>query len=772
MASSNSIFRMFQKHKKIKIGILIFLGIVCLVPVLFFLLVYNGFYGKVYSKEELKNIQNYQATEVYSEDGKILGNYYWENRNSVRFKNVPHFLIEELISTEDARFYEHNGVDFQGLFRVFFKTLLMGDKKSGGGSTISQQLSKNLFKRKKYGKLTMPVNKIKEAIHAMRLHQVYNQEEILVLYLNTVSMGEDTYGIKNASLRFFSKPQDSLSMEEGAVLVGMLKNPTVYNPRLHPKTALKRRNTVLNNMADRGYISKEKSQKLKDKPLILHYKNTGTYGEIAPYFLKNLEGIASKIIDSLKNPEGENYSLYTDGLKITTTINYSMQDYALKSVNEHMKNLQELFDKECSRSNPWKNNKKLLAGMIKKSDRYKILVKAGVKDSEIKRIFKNPVEMDIFDWEGGHKTTLSPLDSVIRNLTILQTGFFAMEPNTGDVKVWIGGNDYSYFQYDHVLSKRQIGSTFKPIVYATALEQGVSPCKFYDNEQTAYEKYGGWAPGNANATYGGRYSMKGALINSVNVVSVEVLLEAGIGNAVQTAHQLGIKSEIPYVPAIALGVADISLMEMVKAYCAFPNGGKAVTARSILKIEDRHGKVIWHAAKFPQTKQVLKKQTTFYLTEMLKGVINEGTASRLRYTYHLKGAMAGKTGTTQSQADGWFLGYTPGLVAGAWVGAESPRVHFRSSTYGQGAAVALPIWGLFMQKCQADKDLSPYVSGNFHYGYNLYSMPDCPNFKEDNVFGKMRKWFTRKINKPKEPKKAEKTEEKKKNKKKFRLFGK
>ena len=760
---------MFTKHRKIKIGALIVLGMLCLLPILLFIMVYFGAYGKVYSKKELKNIQNYQATEVYSEDAKVLGKYYWENRSNVNLKNVPHFLIEELIATEDARFYEHNGVDFQGLLRVFFKTLLMGDKKSGGGSTISQQLSKNLFKRTRHGILTMPVNKIKEAIHALRIHQVYNQEEILVLYLNTVSMGEDTYGIKNSALRFFSKPPDSLSIEEGAVLIGMLKSPTIYNPRLHPKIALKRRNTVLNNMADRGYITEEKAESLKALPLKINYKNTGIYGEVAPYFLRHIEEMALAIVDSLKTPEGKEYNFYTDGLKITTTLNYQMQEYAMAAVKEHMKYLQGLFDKETKGRNPWKKNNKLISTTIKNSDRYKALVKAGAKDDKIKKVFKTPVEMEFFDWDGGHKTTLSPLDSVIQSMTILQTGFLAMEPNTGDVKVWIGGNNYSYFQYDHIKSKRQIGSTFKPIVYATAIDQGVSPCKFYDNEQKVYDQYGGWSPGNSNANYGGKYSMKGALINSINVVSVEVLMGAGIGNVIQKAHQLGIKSDIPYVPAIALGVADISLMEMVKAYCAFPNGGKVVKNMPITKIQDRNGRVIWSSGRHKAGRQVFKKQTAFYITEMLKGVINEGTASRLRSKYGLRGEMAGKTGTTQSQADGWFIGYTPGLVAGAWVGAESHQVHFRSTTYGQGAAVALPIWGLFIKKCKADKTLSSYVTGHFNLGYGSNSMPDCENFKEDNVFGKIRKWFTRKNDKsPKE----EEPKPKEKKKKKFKLFGK
>jgi len=754
-----------ERNKKIRKWILRILGILFLFPILLFLLVYFGAFGKLHSKEDLKSIQNYLATEVYSEEGKVLGNYYWENRSIIDYNSIPNFLIESLIATEDSRFYEHNGVDSRGLMRVFFKTLLMGDKRSGGGSTIGQQLAKNLFKRKNYSILTMPVNKIKEAIHAVRFNSVYTQNEILALYLNTVSVGEDTYGIKNAAMRFFSKPPDSLAIEEGAVLIGMLKSPTAYNPRLHPANSLARRNNVINNLAEHGYIKKEAADSLKKIPLILRYKKTGMYGDVAPYFLLQIEQLATSILDTIKNLDEKKYNIYTDGLKIYTTLDYQMQEHAVAAMQKHMKYLQNLFDKQWKRSNPWGKKSNVISSAVKNSKRYKTLAEAGVKEADINKIFKTPLSMDVFDWEGGHKTDLSPLDSIKYYAKILHNGFLAMDPFTGNIKVWIGGNNYNYFQYDHVKSKRQVGSTFKPIVYATAINQGMNPCEYFKNEQHVYEQFENWSPGNADGEYGGKYSIQGALENSVNVVSVEILLRTGIDNVIRTARNMGIESEIPTVPSIALGVADISLLEMVKAYCTFPNGGKSVEPKFITRIEDRYGKVIYIPKNNYKSKRVFSKQTAYYMNEMLKGVINKGTASRIRSTYGLSGEMAGKTGTTQSQADGWFIGYTPGLVAGAWVGADNPSVHFNSTFYGQGAAMALPIWAYFIKKCKTDVDCKKYVNGKFNFGDHLISMPECSSYIEDNMFDKIRNWFNNgKIKKEKERNGVEKK------KKRFKFF--
>ncbi|MBA3705431.1 MAG: transglycosylase domain-containing protein, partial [Bacteroidetes bacterium] len=599
---------------------------------------------------------------------------------------------------------------------------------------------------------------------------VYTQEEILGLYLNTVSVGEETYGIRNAAIRFFGKTPDSLSIEEGAVLIGMLKNPTLYNPRLHPKTSLVRRNVVINNLVERDYLKKETADSLKKIPIRLKYKNSGMYGELAPYFLIQIEELAKTILDTVKKSNGDKYNLYTDGLKIYTTIDYQMQAYAVAAMEKHMKYLQTLFDNYWSHSSLSGKKKKIIATSIKNSKRYQALSEAGMKDEKIQKIFRDTLSMEMFNWNGALKVTLSPLDSIKYYMKILHTGFLAMDPFTGKIKAWVGGIDYNYFQYDHVTSTRQVGSTFKPIVYATALEQGMSPCDYIKNEQQVYEQFENWSPSNADGKYGGKYSMKGALQNSVNVVSVEVLFKAGIDNIIRNAKNMGIKSEIPAVPSIALGVADVSLLEMVKAYCVFPNGGKSVEAQYITRIENAQGKVLYKATNSYKSKRVISKQTAFYMTEMLKGVVNEGTASRLRSTYGLSGEMAGKTGTTQSQADGWFIGYTPGLVAGAWVGAESPSVHFNSTFYGQGASMALPIWAYFMQKCKKDKDCKKKVNGKFNFGDDLIPMPECDSYEEDNLFDKIGNWFSNdKKEKPKEIQKIEGTEKKKKR---FRFFGK
>jgi penicillin-binding protein 1A len=425
------------------------------------------------------------------------------------------------------------------------------------------------------------------------------------------------------------------------------------------------------------------------------------YGNIAPYFLLQIEQLATSILDSIKNADGggeKKYNLYTDGLKIYTTLNYQLQEHAMAGMQKHMKYLQNLFNTQWKRSNPWGRKASVITNAMKESKRYKSLVEEGKNTVEINKIFSTPIPMEVFDWNGGHKENFSPLDSIKYCARLLHNGFLAMDPFNGEIKVWIGGNDYNYFQYDHVRSKRQVGSTFKPIVYATAIEQGMSPCDYIKNEQHVYDQFNGWSPENADGEYGGKYSLKGALANSINVVSVEVLLKAGISNVIRLAKNMGIESNIPAVPSIALGVADVSLLEMVKAYCTFPNGGKSVTPVFIARIEDKHGNIIYQAKNNNKSKKVISKQTAYYITEMLKGVVNEGTASRLRGTYGVSGEIAGKTGTTQSQTDGWFIGYTPGLVAGAWVGAENPAVHFSSIVYGQGASTALPIWAYFMKK--------------------------------------------------------------------------
>jgi penicillin-binding protein 1A len=734
------------RYRKIFRWTLYGIGILCLLPLLFFVLVHQGAFGKLHTGEELRNIRSYQGSEVYSSDKKLLGSFFWENRSSAKPEDIPPFLIHALIATEDARFYEHRGVDFRSLMRVFFKTLLMRDKSAGGGSTISQQLAKNLFKRQDHGILSMPVNKIKEAVHAVRFSQVYTQEEILMLYLNTVSMGEDTYGIKNASLRFFGKEPKALALEQAAMLVGMLKSPTQYNPRLHPDKALIRRNVVIHNLAAHRYINAAEADSLQKLPLRLNYKNAGLYGDIAPYFLRHVEEQAKTLLDSLKAGGGHKYNLYTDGLKIHATLDYRMQEQAMEAVKKHMKSLQAQFDRQWTLN---MQNKMLIRKAILNTPYYKKLLKQGLTRKEIARRINEKKSREVFDWDGGHRASFSFADSVIHSLKQLHTGFLAMEPGSGYIRAWVGGNDYRFFQYDHVKSKRQVGSTFKPVVYATALDRGMDPCDYIENDRRVYPQFEGWSPGNADGVYGGKYSLKGALAGSVNVVTAEVLLKAGIGNTIATARRMGIESRLPAVPSIALGVADISLLEMVKTYCVFPNGGKTTRPVVITHIEDARGRVIYKAPAY-KSRQAIGRQSAWYVTQMLQAVVNEGTAQRLRTRYALKGDMAGKTGTTQSGADGWFIGYTPGLVSGVWVGAENPAVHFRSSEYGQGAHMALPVWAFFMQQVRRDRLTRRYSTGHFA-GKGLKDIPPCASFREDTFLDRVKELFSKKDRQERKP---------------------
>jgi penicillin-binding protein 1A len=752
-----------KKILLITAGILLLL---CIPPIIFFFMVYNGYFGKVYTGKELRALQSYVASDVYSSDKKLLGKYYWENRSNIDAKHLPSFLVSALVATEDARFFEHNGIDTKGMLRVFFKTLLMHERNAGGGSTIGQQLAKNLLKRQDHGWLTMPVNKIKEAIHAVRFSKVYTPNEILALYLNTVSLGEDTYGIKNASMRFFNTSYDSLRIEQAAVLIGMLKSPTRYNPRMHPELSLQRRNVVIENMEYRGYLKQHIGDSLKKLPLRIHYNHSGTAEGIAPYFLAKVEQITNNLLDSIKGPQGKKYNLYTDGLKIYTTLDHDLQVFAIAAMKKHMQQLQAQFDRYWKNGSPWGRNAAVISTAIKNTQRFKSLSAQHLKQADISKAFKTPAETELFDWNGGHKAMISPIDSIKYYAKLLQSGFLAMDPHNGQIKAWVGGDDFGYFQYDHVTAKRQVGSTFKPIVFANALEQGVSPCDYFRNDKKVYDEYGGWSPENAEDEYGGKYSLRGALAHSVNVVSVDVLLQAGIDRTVRLAHNMGIESEIPEVPSIALGVADISLLEMVRAYCTFPNGGRKTEAVFITRIEDRSGKVIYRAPEQKEGKQIISRQSAYYMNQMLKAVVNEGTASALRGEYHFREEIAGKTGTTQSQADGWFIGFSPNLVAGVWVGAESPSVHFNSISYGQGAHMALPIWGLFFQKVKADKHTKHYISGTFPYSSDLSRMPACESFVEDNFFDKLKNFFHR----GKDGKVVKDIEEKPKEKKKHTWF--
>lgn len=667
-----------------------------------FFVVFFGYTGHVPNTSQLLNIQNPQASEVISDDGRLLGRYYIENRSNVTFDEIPGNVINALIATEDIRFYEHRGIDEVALLRVFFKTILLQDRSSGGGSTLSQQIAKNLFPRNDFGLLSLPVNKLREAIIAYRLEKIYSKEEILTLYLNTVPFSENIYGIEIASERFFSKKPSDLSIEEAAVLVGMLKATTLYNPRTYPEESKERRNVVIGQMAANGFITEEQGRMLKAKPLELKYRRISYNEGPAPYFLEMLRPELLEWCASHFKENGDPWNLYTDGLKIITTINSNLQFYSRQAVNEHMKDLQKVFDNHWSDSDPWKQDNNILDRAVQRTERHKKMKASGYSEEQISDAFNQKTDMHLFTWEGMKESEMSPMDSVKHYLRFLNTGFLVIDPSSGAVKSWIGGIDFRFFKYDHVLSERQVGSTIKPFIYLSALETGLSPFEYFPNEKKIYTRYQDWSPSNSDGIYKGYYSMEGALSKSVNTVAVEVLMQTGIDNAISTFKKLGIQSDLPRVPSLALGVTSVNLKDLLASYSVLCNGGMMITPFYLISINDSEGNLLEEfEPPVPQPANVNEVNCRIII-HMLESAVNKGTGAKIRTVYNILGDFAGKTGTTQNQSDGWFAGITPSLIAGCWVGAEDPGIHFRTITFGQGAYTALPVVGKFFHKLYND----------------------------------------------------------------------
>lgn len=693
-------------------------GVLFLLGALFFILVFVGTFGPVPSNQQLQDIKNPIASEVLSVDGKVLGRYYVENRSSVKFSEISPNVIKALVATEDSRFYEHRGIDEIALLRVFVKSILLQDHSSGGGSTLSQQLAKNLYPRVNLGPISMPVNKIREGIIAYRMERIYSKEDILTLYLNTVPFAENIFGIEVAAERFFSKSPNELSVPEAATIIGMLKANNYYNPHSNPDRARERRNVVVDLMAKHDYITKTEAEEFKADPLVLKYSPiTYTQGP-APYFVERLKPQLLKWCKEHQKEDGENYNLFTDGLVITTTIEYNLQFYAQQSVKDYMKNLQNVFDNHWKGKDIFKDN----PGIIK----------SAVNSRELKgKNLDEKIRTSLFTWSGLRDTTITRLDSIKHYLKFLNTGFIAIEPQTGALKAWVGGIDFRYYKYDHITAPRQTGSAFKPIVYLSALETGILPDKYYPNVQKIYDEYDNWSPQNSHNEYGGYYTMKGALAKSLNTVSVEVLLDAGIANTIDVAKRLGIDADIPDYPSIALGVASVSLKDMVEAYAGIVNDGRPVETYYLVQIADHEGKVLEQFEYRQNDTQAASPENCRTVINMMQAVVDEGTGNAIRSRFGIEGDFAGKTGTTQDNSDGWFIGVSPGLVTGCWVGADDPRVHFRTITYGQGAYMALPIVGSFYSRVQKDAKVSKYIGGSFNQPPpEILAMLDLPDYKD------------------------------------------
>jgi penicillin-binding protein 1A len=695
--------------------------------ILLFLLASWGVFGTLPTFEELESPEKNLATEVISIDGKTLGKYAYENRTPVKFKDLPENLLQALVATEDERFYNHSGIDFKATARMVVK---MG--RDGGGSTITQQLAKLLF----HGEgsrsiLKRVIQKVKEYVIAVRLERQYTKQEILTMYLNKYDFLNQAVGIRSASRIYFGKEPIDLTLSESAMLVGMLKNASLYNPLRRAELVTTRRNVVFGQMFRNNFIDEIQRDSLRALDLGLDVHREGHSDGYATYFREYLRDFMKEWIENNPKPDGSSYNLHRDGLKIYTTIDSRMQRYAEEAVDEHMANLQRVFFKEQRRNRtaPFYDLEPeqvqfTMEQAMKRSNRWKRMKRSGVPEKDIRASFQEKTKMRVFSWHGEIDTLMSPMDSIRYYKHFLRAGLMSVEPQTGHVKAWVGGYDYKHFQFDAVKQqKRQVGSTFKPFVYATAINQlNLSPCQKYPN--TLYtipkEKYGmpeDWAPKNSTEQYGGELTLKEALAGSVNVISAKLIDMVHPNNVVNLARRSGIQSEIPAVPSIALGSVDLSLFEMVGAYATFANKGLQVEQMMVLRIEDKNGTVLEQFV--PKSKEVLSEESAYVVINLLSGVTESGSGIRLRttggvyrdnvstgYPYQFDNPIAGKTGTTQNQSDGWFMGMVPNLATGVWVGGEDRSTHFERIDEGQGATMSLPIWAIYYKKLYADETLN------------------------------------------------------------------
>ncbi|WP_282144143.1 transglycosylase domain-containing protein [Cellulophaga baltica] len=705
--------------KKIKSPILRYLLLavigLLLLFILFILSIRIGLWGEIPTKKELGNLEYQKASEVYAADSTLIGKYYLFDRQPIAFEEFPENLLEALISIEDERFYSHSGIDYPSLMRVAFKSILMQDKSSGGGSTITQQLAKNLYPREERINTNIAVDKIKEMFIAARLEDIYSKEELLYHYLNTVSFGDNTFGIESASLKFFNKKARNLNTEEAAVLVGMLKATYGYNPRVFPENSLKRRNLVLQAMQKNNFISAIEKDSLSALPLKLDYKEFNYNDGLAPYFR---EEVRKQLLawSTTQKEHGNEYNIYTSGLKIYTTLDYKMQQLAEEAMVTHLSNLQKDFEKSYGKNAPWLTNKKLLDKLLKRTNAYKKLKKEGLSENQILDSLSIKRKMTLAGWEGEKTVEANTIDSLQHYLKYLNTGSLGIDPTTGAVKTWIGGVNFKYFKYDHISqSKRQVGSTFKPIVYTAALENGIAPCTYFSAQEVAYENLKGWSPSNSGSKDEAylNYSMEQALSNSVNTVAVKVLEEVGVLKVIRQANKMGILEKLPSEPSLALGTGEIKITELAGAYASFVNNSKPVTPFLIQTICDSKDSILETFKPKIADTEAFSSETRQTMIEMMKETINSGTASRLRDAYNLPNAIAGKTGTTQNNKDAWFVGITPKLVHITWVGLDNHELGFKSTSLGQGANAALPMFALLLQKLNKDKEFNAITKAQF-----------------------------------------------------------
>lgn len=664
------------------------LAVVIFIPLFFIGSVQAGVFGRLPGKKELRNYRNATASVVLSSEGETIGRFFTENRIAITYDQVPSHLVSALVATEDVRFFEHSGVDSRSLIRVIFKTILFNDRSAGGGSTITQQLAKNMYGRKDYLIFSVILNKTREVILARRIEKVFTKEEILTLYLNTVSFGENLYGIEAASQRYFSKGTASLKVEEAALLTGMLKANTSFNPRLYPHKAVARRNVVLGQMEKYGYLVSRAADSLSALPLKLNYSKADISGP-ADYFLVRVRMEAERILKEISAYRGKEWDIERDGLVITTTLSLPLQLAAVEAFASHMPKMQKRMDEQYSTSS-------------------------------------------------GRRALKEIPDSLKKMMTTLQAGLLAMDPVTGAVMAWAGGIDFKTQPYDQVMARRQLASVFKPFIYAAALEDGVEPCQYLDNDSVTLSGFNDWSPENYNHSYGGKYSLAGALAQSMNIPTFSLFLMIGFDRVERLWQDMGFSYPLVNTPSLAMGTAEASILEVARGYASFANGGMTVDPWFVESVKAPDGRILWQHPPAKEPERVLSERSSLLMSAMLEKAIREGTGASVHSVYGVKVPLAGKTGTSQNYADAWFAAFNPGLVIVSRVGASTPSIHFNSGAYGSGSALALPLVALTLKKAEKNRKVMERINVPFPpLPPELAMALDCPDFRDKSFFDRL-----------------------------------
>ena len=668
--------------------VIVVLGIIIFIPLFFISSVQIGVFGRLPGKKELISFRNATASVVLSHEGETIGRFFSENRITIPFDQMPAHLINSLVATEDARFYEHSGIDSRSLVRVVFKSILFSDRSSGGGSTITQQLAKNMYGRKDYRVFSVILNKTREVILAKRIEKVFTKDKILELYLNTVSFGENIYGIEAASQRYFSKKAADLKVEEAALLTGMLKANTMYNPRLYPQNAVRRRNVVLGQMEKYGYLEDRAADSLSALPIKLDYNKTDLSGP-ADYFMVRVRIETDRILNEISSFRGKEWDIERDGLIITTTLRMPLQQAAGEAFAAHMPRMQKRLNEQYSTSS-------------------------------------------------GRRALKGIPDSLKKMMTTLHAGLFAMDPATGAIMAWNGGIDFKTQPYDQILARRQLASVFKPFIFAAALEDGVEPCRYLDNDSVTLSGFNDWSPENYNHSYGGKYSLAGALAQSMNIPTFSLFLMIGFDKVDRLWQEMGFSFPLVNMPSLAMGTAEASILEVARAYAAFANGGMLVTPYLIESVKAPDGRILWQYMPPRRSDRVLSERSATLMAAMLEKAIREGTGASVHSAYGVKVPLAGKTGTSQNYADAWFAAFNPAMVIVSRVGASTPSIHFNSGSYGSGSALALPLVALTLKKVEKNKEIMSVINTPFApLPPELEMALDCPDFREKSFFDRL-----------------------------------